>query len=205
MPQPKSPFRTSVSTCALCGVEVESAKLAPVALLDVCDRCRSGELSLSLTFLGFTEEHRKFKVSNNNVPEHVVWVELTRPTEIDVTAQFSAEKGADNWFSRLFRKPDPEVGIEEFDQKIRITVDSEYEASVMRLLDSPGLREAILRLVALRCHVTIGFKTVFARAQENRESKIPPINDVLMYVLLLAIHLERYALTDARERELRQR
>lgn len=82
----------------------------------------------------------------------------------------------------------------------------EYEAKVMTVLQSAGAREAILRLVVMRCRVVLGDTEyidqgreypdgtrVSAEARVYLESNVPELGEVMLYVVALAVHLERFA------------
>lgn len=202
----KSPFRTSFAACELCGSEVESSELTPVAHLSTCPKCRGGDLNDALRAHSFTEEHRQYVYSSSDCHENVVRIELDRPSELDLTVTFASDKGSDTWLGRLFRKPDPEVGFEEFDRRIRIVLYEKYEPTAKAFLQSAGAREAILRLVAMRCRVVLGDpqfidegretpdgKRVTAEAREYLRSNAPELGEMMPYVIALAVHLERFA------------
>jgi hypothetical protein len=97
------------------------------------------------------------------------------------------------------RTPDPEVGIEEFDRRVRIHLRDKYEATAMTALQPAGIREAIVRLVAMRCRVVIGDPRyvdegreypdgtrVSAEARVYLTSDVPDLGEVTLYVIALA-------------------
>lgn len=95
-----SPFRTSVAACELCGSEVESSELTPVAHLSTCPTCRSKDLDAALRAHGFTAEHSQYETSSSESKERVTSVELRRPRELDLIVTFTAERWKDNWLER---------------------------------------------------------------------------------------------------------
>ena len=82
-------------------------------------------------------------------------------------AIFASDKGADTWLGRLFRKPDPEVGFEELDRRIRIVLEERYEPTAKAFLQS-------------------------AEAREYFRSNVPELDEMMPYVVALAVHLERF-------------
>jgi hypothetical protein len=193
------PFRTPVGRCALCRVEVRTAELAPLTGLDACERCRTGEIAAAIEAWELLEEHKRyhFHSSTGGGSGWQLQVEVKRPSWVEIHASFSAEPGFDNWFTRIFRKKDPEVGVEAFDEAVRIEVEEEYRATLIELLAGPGPREAVAWLAASGCGSSIGFTSVSAGARVFLESSLPDLDEVRRHLVALSVHLERFAAGDA--------
>lgn len=195
------PFRKSAGRCGLCKVEVDTAELQPLAGIEACERCRTGDISAAIEAQGFVEEHKRYHFHSvaGGGSGWQLKVEMRRPTRVEIVARFWAEPGFDNWFTRLFRKPerDPEVGIEDFDRAVHIKVDDAYHDNLMALLAAPGVREAVVWLVGHGCVASLTFSEVSAGARVWAESSLPDLDEVIRHVVALGVHLERFARTAA--------
>ena len=119
-----SPFRQATGRCALCRQETTIDELAAVAGLDACTKCRSGELDDAIRVHGFEEYLLVIdsKTTTSSSKDDGFVLELSIPRSLEVEAVLSAEWPI-NWFTKLFRTPDPEVGFEAFDRSVRIGVE----------------------------------------------------------------------------------
>jgi len=181
--------------CAFCLTDIDSAQLTPIAQLPVCPRCAAGELDAAHAEHGFTEEHkeRHTKSSGTGGGDWIRHVEVARATPLEIIVTFRAEKGSGGWFSRLFSRSDTQVGHDEFDKRIRIKTDIEYEPTVEFLLQSAGAREALLHLIASGCSASIVGTLVGAGASRYNPDNLPAMEDIRVHAMALAIHVERFA------------
>jgi hypothetical protein len=183
-------YRSVIEPCAFCAIEQDTAELAPLAGLAACSRCRAGDLEAAIEAHGFEVEHERYhgKRSGTGWQAHV---EVKRSNRPDLVAHLEAEPGFDNWFTRLFRKADPEIGVEDFDRQVRIEVEAEHEDALRVALGTPGAREAVVRLVGLGCGVSLNRALVSTGAAAYTEAGLPSLAEMTTYIVALAVHIDR--------------
>lgn len=188
-------YRRATESCALCREERDQAELEPLAGLPACERCRSGELEAALAAHELSEEHKRyyFHSPTGGGSGWRCHVEIKRPTRPELIASMKAESGFDNWFSRLFRKADPQIGVEDFDKQVKIEVDPEHEDALRAALEPPGAREAVIQLIGRGCSVSLFMSLVSTGVETWTEDGLPPLAELRKYIVALAVHLERSA------------
>lgn len=180
--------------CELCGLEAQPGELEKIALLDVCPRCRQGELDGALTRWGFEEQHRKWvePKSTDNSENHNLSVDVTRPTLVELYAKLCEETTTDK-IKKFFGRGDPALGEKPFDDLVRVEVELEFEPTLMSLLQIDGARVAIEALVTMGCTVQLINQQVSSSIHNWIWRSLPPIDDVVLTTVALAVHLEGFA------------
>ena len=163
--------------------------------LPACPRCREGDLDGALEAHGFSRETRfEERHTSSHDDPFIVQVELSRPpSDLELIVALRRDFGAGHWFTRLFRKPDFEIGMEEFDRLVRMRVDLEYEFVWEEILQIDGVREAIASLVRRHVSLSIANTAMSAGGRYQLSSSRPSVEEVSLHLVALAIHLERFA------------
>jgi len=63
----------------------------------------------------------------------------------------------------------------------------------MAILASEGAREAVMRLVGMRCTINLTNSLLSTAAQEWDISNVPPIAEARNYLVALALYVEAFA------------
>ena len=189
-----SPFRQATGSCALCGKETPAEELESLAGLEACSICRSGDLDEAIRVQGLREDTLIIdaKKGSPSDKDDGFQIMLTFSTPLEIDAVLRAEAPI-NWFTKLFRKPDPEIGYEEFDRAVHVSVDEASRPPLEGILASPGAREAVMRLVGMRCKVVLFNSTVDAVVREWDIRNVPPIEEARKHIVALAMYVQEYA------------
>lgn len=122
-------------------------------------------------------------------------LEIRRPTWLDAMAFFGPESKV-GFFERVFGKGDPQVGDAPFDDSVRVWAEESFGEQVMRMLQLPGLRQAILDLIDAGCKVELTGGSVFVHdADKGGSDSLADMALAKQLGVALGVHVERFART----------
>jgi len=187
-------YRSAPRRCGLCDVETPPTDLEPLGGHQICPRCRDdGNLMrardrYNLSVRQKTREEADFYDASFHL-------EIRRPTWLDAMAFFGPESKV-GFFKRVFGDGDPQADDPPFDDAVRIWAEESFGEQVMRMLQLPGLRGAILELIEAGCKVELTGSSVFIHdADKGGSDTLADIHQAKQLGLALAVHVERFART----------
>lgn len=187
-------FRAAPRRCGLCDVETPPTKLGLLGGHQACPRCRE-DLNLMCARDRYdlsvrqkiTEQASFYKASFN--------LEIRRPTWLDAMAFFGPESRG-GFFDQLFSKEDPQAGDPPFDDAVRVWLEESFGEQVMRMLQLPGLRRAILDLIVMGCKVELTGSSIFIHdADKGGSDTLADMALAKQLGVALGVHVERFART----------
>jgi len=180
-----------VQTCDFCQETAPVDTLRQVDGLACCPRCAGGDLDAAFAAHDYRaeqrfEEHHRGESSGD---PYMVQLNLDGTSgELLLIASLRRERGGKGWLSRLFRSADLEIGVEDFDELVRIEVEPEYESALVELLQVDGAREAISWLVERHVGVSITGTSIIAGGRYWNSNNRPPLEAVSLHGMAIGIH-----------------
>ncbi len=178
-------------TCDFCREPAPVDTLRQVDGLACCPRCASGDLDAAFEAHGYRAEQRfeEHHRGEGGSDPYMVQLNLDGTSgELLLIASLHRERGGKGWLSRLFRRADLEIGVEDFDELVRIDVEPEYESALVRLLEVEGAREAVSWLVERHVGVSITGTSIIAGGRYWSSSNRPSLEEVSLHGTALGIH-----------------
>jgi hypothetical protein len=186
-------YRTAAQRCALCNMEKDAHTLRDLIGLACCEGCIDGDLDRAAKHWGFVV-NKEFTPSGYRRTARF-FIEIKRPTFIEAFAKFDTDSGPKKgWFSRMFKRDDPQVGDKAFDDQVLIAPDRGADEATLRLLEHEGVRACVLELIRQGAIVDLTGNSVWVHDDDTgTHYKFANMEEALPYAMALAVHIERIA------------
>ncbi|MBU1220940.1 hypothetical protein KKF34_15035 [Myxococcota bacterium] len=164
--------------------------------LTLCEECFSGDVIKIMENHGHRFSIRKYEVKNRNAnhsPPHTFQIDLIRPQTFFIEMQFHKQNGPHGFLTRLFSGKDPEIGIQEFDDNVKINVPNDQLPLLKRFLLHEQRRELIVWITQHDLSLSIVGTSLTSGRKLELPRFDPSVDELARALVALGVHMAQFA------------